>query len=170
MSENYLVPPQSEDTTTLINVIKAQGESGDPYAVPTLIKLMQTTPVTNIRNDAAIALRDLVDVRAFQPLAELITDPKTKGQRGTLLYALEVFDCVPILPLLVDLIINGNFEESHQAFLDIEAIESPVSQETLQLVMDKVKAALAQPQNNQELLEDLLDMLQEAYEPKLPTQ
>lgn len=76
-----------------------------------------------------------------------------------MLYALEVFDCGSILPLLADLVITDNFEVSHQAFLLIESIDSEIDEETWTTSLNLVENALDQAKGEKaELLKELLDL------------
>ena len=151
----------SNDTTEVIEAIFTIGDRGYRLALPILLELLQTTNNHAIRDAIAVTLRELRDERALQPLVSLIKDPKTAGHRGTLLYALEVFDCAPILPLLVDLVITGNFEVSHQAFLLIESIESEIDDETWTTCLRQVKDALEQAEDEKNhLLSELLDLFE----------
>lgn len=151
----------SNDTAEVIKAIFTIGNRGYLLALPILLELLQTTNNHAIRDAIAVTLRELKDERAVEPLVSLIKDPKTAGHRGTLLYALEVFDCAPILPLLVDLVITGKFEVSHQAFLLIESIESEIDDETWTTSLRQVKEALTQAEGEKaDLLEELLDLFE----------
>lgn len=73
------------------------------------------------RNALAIALSDAQVPGTFEALVALLTDARTAGARGTLLYALEPYDCAPIFALLVELVLTDGFEASHQALVLIDA-------------------------------------------------
>lgn len=102
----------SDNRDLVIKAAHALGDMGDYRAAPILIEMLQKTNEPAIRNAAAVGLRELGDERALCPLLSLINDPKTEGNRGTLIYALEGFDCSKLLPLLTELVITGNFEVS----------------------------------------------------------
>ena len=130
--------------------------------VPVLIELLKTTQNHLIRDAATLALRDLKDERAIKPLVSLIKDPKTARHRGTLVYALEVFDGAVILPFLVDLVMTGNFETRHEAFLAIESTFSVIDENVLQVCLKKVEDALAQTTGERaEWLTELVNLLNE---------
>jgi HEAT repeat protein len=72
------------------------------------------------RDAAAIQLMDIGDARAVIPLIKAICEPRNENHRGTLVYALSAFDCIDHFDLLVDLVLNGNFEVATGAFQIIE--------------------------------------------------
>lgn len=76
------------------------------------------------RNKIAILLSDFGKELAVIPIIKMIKDPRTKGNRGTLLYALEELDCSLHLDLLFSLMLEDNFEVSRQAYLIIEKVLS----------------------------------------------
>lgn len=78
----------------------------------------------NERNKLAILLSDFGKELAVIPIIKMIKDPRTKGNRGTLLYALEELDCSLYLDFLFSLMIEDNFEVSRQAYLIIEKVLS----------------------------------------------
>ncbi len=156
----YIDQLYSDDTNTVIKAAHTLGDLGDRQAVPMLIDMLQTTSNPTIRDAIAVGLRELGDERALHPLLSLIADPKTEGHRGTLVYALEGFNCASCLSFLVDLVISSNFEVSHQAFLVIESIESKVSAMTLDTCLQRVQEALSQSDDEKvELLKELIEML-----------
>jgi HEAT repeat protein len=156
-----LVKLQSEDIKTVTKAAHALGDFGDRRAVLPLIDLLENTHHSVIRNAAAVALSDLGDQRAFQPIVAQVQHPKNQGDNGTLVYALRNFDCSTIVPFLVDLVISGDFEVSHEAFLAIETVEK-ISEEDFQVSRQKIERALLHcDQEKAALLEDLLDIFSE---------
>ena len=76
------------------------------------------------RNKLAILLSDFGKELAVVPIIKMIKDPRTKGNRGTLLYALGELDCSLHLDFLFTLMLEDNFEVSRQAYLIIEKVLS----------------------------------------------
>ncbi|MBN3527245.1 HEAT repeat domain-containing protein [Paenibacillus apiarius] len=94
-----------------------------PYeAIPLLIEFLQKTNNHQLRNEIALCLSDIGDDEVVKPLIDIINHPKRLGSRGTLLYALQPFDCSQHLDFLLNLLITGNFEVQAEAFQLIEAI------------------------------------------------
>ena len=111
-------------------------------AVPYLIALLKKTDNCKLRNIIALALSDIGDQRALEPLMALIKSKKTERCRGTLVYALQSLDCASVLVDLVDLVINGGFEVSCEAFNAIESIKSPYLSKEVELACQKIEMAI----------------------------
>ncbi|MEU8658103.1 HEAT repeat domain-containing protein [Actinoplanes philippinensis] len=105
------------------------GDRREYGAVPTMLEILGATPDASVRNGVALALSDMRIPEAFEVIVELLQQDRTYGARGTLLYALRPFDCVPILPLLVDLVIKDTWESAREAAYLISEVEV-VSAET----------------------------------------
>jgi hypothetical protein len=74
-------------------------------------------------------LPDMRIPEAFDVIVKLLGQERTRGARGTLLYALEPHDCSPILPLLVELVIADTYESAREAANCIVGIHAMVSDE-----------------------------------------
>lgn len=81
------------------------------------------------------------------------------GSRGTLLYALEPYDCSAHLETLVHNLVTGNFEVQAQAYQLIESIDDGVSDEVLLKCLIKVKQELNELERKQDILTDTLEIL-----------
>ncbi|MBW4506864.1 MAG: HEAT repeat domain-containing protein [Scytonematopsis contorta HA4267-MV1] len=162
--QKYIDQLNSDNRDLVIKAAHALGDIGDYRAVAILIEMLQKTNDPAIRNAAAVGLRELGDERALSPIISLINDPRTEGNRGTLIYALEGFDCSQFLPFLIQLVITGNFEVSHQAFSVIESVDVEIDSETLNICIQKIKDALLQDNTKADLLEHLIELLHEMYD------
>ena len=137
---------QKLDSSDIKVVADAAGELAerhDASAIPRLLELLRTTDNPVIRNAVALALSDLNEPQAFQVLVGLLRDERTKKSRGTLLYALGAYDCSGILPLLVGLVIDGNFEVSREAMSLIQGIETELEDLEWSACRMRLRAALA---------------------------
>ncbi|MCP2728229.1 HEAT repeat domain-containing protein [Limnofasciculus baicalensis] len=147
---------KSEDESRIISGIQEAVDLGDYSTTPYLIDLLEKTSNHTIRDQIALALRDIGDERAVKAIANLLTDVKTLHHRGTLIYALSAFDCTEILPLLVELVISGGFEVSREAFLIVENIEGEIEPNVWNECQHKVKVAIEQASEDKvELLKEL---------------
>ena len=63
----------------------------------------------SVRNQLALKISDTGNPKLIEPLVSLIKDPKPFNHRGSLISALEQYDYLPYMDLLVS-IINENFE------------------------------------------------------------
>ncbi len=126
---------------------------------PALRDVLIKTTEARVRNAVALALSDLRDRDSFELLVGLIKSRETSGARGTLLYALAAYDCSSILPLLVDCVIEGGFEEAHEALGLITAIETQLDDETWRACTERLRAALiATTEERRPLVQELLEL------------
>jgi HEAT repeat protein len=98
--------PDSAVATAAANKL---GELGGDEVLDFLISVLKS-PNALQRNSAALALRDIGDNRAAEPLWQEILDPQNRNQRATMVYALERLDCSQKLPELFDLLFYGSYE------------------------------------------------------------
>ncbi|WP_336776994.1 HEAT repeat domain-containing protein [Paenibacillus sp. MMO-58] len=121
-----------------------------------LIKHLKNTENKILRNEIALALSDFRNPEAVEPIIELLKDPKTLGSRGSLLYALRPFDYSSHLELLIDFLINGNFEVRHEAkyLLQLLNVRIPGDQ------IIKIKKAINEFEDRIDLLLETLDELE----------
>jgi HEAT repeat protein len=159
--EDLLAKLQATDPNVVSAAARGLGDLKDSRSVLPLLALLQETDVPIVRNAAAMALREIGDERAVPVLASLLNDPKTAGYRGTLVYALRGFDCAPLLPLLVDLVITGGFEVSRQALQAIESIQSEIPLEIWTPCLRKIHDALPKAKgDNADVLQELRDLFE----------
>lgn len=131
----------------------------DLVAGPALRAVLISTTDAMVRNAVALALSDLRDPDAFAALVTLIRSPETRGARGTLLYALGPYDCAPILPVLVDCVIEGGWEEAREAMGLITSLETELSNEVWLACTERVRVALdTSIEERRPLLEELLEL------------
>lgn len=107
-------------------------------AIDELLGLLSATKDGEVRNAVAIALADWQEERAVPVLLNLLQADKTTGNRGTLIYALQAFDCEPYLAQISQQLCSGNFEVKEntiQIFLDLpDQMSEDVINESLQIL------------------------------------
>ena len=148
---------RSESRDEAVDAAESLGRQHSAEAVPVLLEVLQETDDRVIRNAVAMALREIGDSRAAAPLAKLIDHDHTLGSRGTLLYALESFDCTPFAPMLIRLVTTGGFEVRAQALrilIDLLAPEKKVYRVVL-----NCEAELDEARNRLHHLELLFDAI-----------
>lgn len=150
------------DQRTVRDAAHALGDLGDARAVEPLISLLRSTRDPIIWNAAAVGLRELRDARAVEPIIQLLRDSKSEGSRGTLVWALEVFDCAPHIELLVSLVISDNYEVARNAARAIVSIEGEIETAAWKRCIAALRAAI--PKATEErvaVLEKLLARFEE---------
>jgi len=111
------------------DIIKFIGETKDESCLEVLLKHLKATENKQLRNEIALTLSDIGNNRAVDPLIEMIIDPKTKGGRGTLLYALEELDYADHIAIITDFVGDASLEVSMHAFLLLEHVIDELSDE-----------------------------------------
>ena len=84
------------------------------------------------RNAAAIALMDLGDPLAVEPLIRAIENPANRNARGSLIYALSGFPCAGRFSQLFSWAIEGGYETSCEVLSIIEDQQLKPSVEDLE--------------------------------------
>lgn len=123
------------------------------------LKVLLTTTEAGERNAAALRLAERQVPQAKAALIGLIEREDLRDHRGTLIRSLGHFDCSDQVGLLVDLVITGNFEASHEAFEILDLIDH-VDGEDLEAALDAAEAALKGRSLDgwrRALLEELID-------------
>lgn len=141
-----------EEATTVISEV---GRNKNEEVVPVLLKYLKITDNNILRNEIALALSDIGSPLAVEPIIEMLKDPKTLGSRGTLLYALQPFDCSSHVGLLVDYMINGNYEVRQEAKQLIFLMNIDNADDLLK----KIKNAIVDLEERVDFLSEVLDEL-----------
>lgn len=151
----------SGDPKRIVEAAREAASRKDALASPHLLRVLERTNDSAVRNAVALALSDLKEPAAFAVLVDLLKGGRVLANRGTLLYALGAYDCSPILPLLMDIVIDGNFEESRQALSLITGIETELDEQTWQMCVERLRSALAAATRERR---PLLDKLMSLFE------
>jgi hypothetical protein len=152
----------SPDPQKVVDATQELAFRHEQTAASPLLEILRSTSDATVRNTAALALSDLQDPRVFNVLVDLLKDDRTRGNRGTLLYALGAYDCSPVLPLLVEFVIEGNFEVSRQALSLISGIETEVDERTWNASTERLRTALeSASQERYPLLLELLSLFEQ---------
>jgi HEAT repeat protein len=102
-----------------LRVLKSQ-RSRRGTRVAKAMQILEQTNSARVRNAAALALADLRALCAKEALINLLTQPETRGARGTLLYALEQLGADVPLAILADIIADESYEAREEALGLIE--------------------------------------------------
>ena len=140
-----------------MDLIGSLGETGDQSNVEFLLSLLNTTKSHALRNEIAIALKDIGDNRAVYPLLEALQNPENIKSRGTLLYALEDMDYKPFIEMIVPLIGDTNFEVSRHSFLLLEKLANELNEQ--QKIRCKESIIQCKALNTNGMFDEALDLL-----------
>lgn len=141
-----------------ICLIEEIGEKKLNEAVQYLIEQLESTENPLLRNAIALALSDIGNPEAVQPIINMLKHPKTKGYRGTLLAALEPFDYSAHIDMLIDFLVDGNFEVSRKSLLLLEQIIENVSDEKKKEYIEKLSDEIENLEDKIELLSEAIDI------------
>ncbi|QYK66304.1 HEAT repeat domain-containing protein [Paenibacillus sp. S02] len=137
---------ESGDLKEAVRIIEDVVEKLDHTFTPILLRYLATTDSVLLRNAIAITLADLGDSEAVLPLIDLLRNPKTKGNRGTLLYALEFFDVSTHVVVLVDLL-DDTFEASRQSYQLISNVQDKITKAQKDICRQIIRRKLADYKN-----------------------
>ncbi|WP_350338876.1 HEAT repeat domain-containing protein [Paenibacillus sp. UMB7766-LJ446] len=143
------------------------GQKKDTSQLSSLIDLLKSTENKDLRNEIAIALSDIGDDRAVEPLIEVITDSKTSGSRGTLLSALENLNYIVHIENIIPFIGDSSLEVSAQSFMLLEQMMDRLSDSQNLRCQQRIEIQISN--NQSKLLEVALDMLKKWRESAVGT-
>lgn len=126
----------SPDSAVAIAAADKLDELGGDEVLNFLISVLKS-PNALLRNSAALALRDISDNRAAEPLWQEILNPQNRHQRATMVYALEKMDCSQKLPELFDLLFYGSYEARMYAETILEEQDFEFSEADLYTIQSK---------------------------------
>jgi HEAT repeat protein len=123
-----------------IQLIKQIGDAGNRAAIPFLLKHLKNTEYGSIRNAIALALAlaDIGDPCFISTIIELLQDPKTLGNRGTLVFSLMEYDCSEYVEVFIDGLINGNYEVRWVSSDLIENLKSRLVKEDVEKYITRI--------------------------------
>lgn len=105
----------SDNWDTAISSADKLVKIGGDDVVKFLIGLLESKNA-DLRNIAALALRDLEDNKAIDPLLNSIFNPENKNNNGTLVYALQTLDCKNKLVEIFRILFYQGFEAKMGAY------------------------------------------------------
>lgn len=146
-----------EDSEEAIQRITSIDANKDTSQNQLLIKILETTEDHDLRNQAAIALSELQDDRAVEPLIQAIMDPGTSGSRGTFLYALEHLDYILHIEHIIPFIGDTSLEVCAQSFMLLEQLKDKLSDEQILTCEQVIEQQIRH--NERKLLVVALDMV-----------
>ncbi|WP_042159387.1 hypothetical protein [Paenibacillus gorillae] len=140
-----------------MQIIQVVSETKDTSFLKILIKHLRLTENKILRNDIALILSDIGNHAAVEPLIEVLNHPKTKGSRGTLLYALENLDYISHIETITAFIGVDSLEASMQSLLLLENAVDRLSDNEKERCRTIIESNLKN--NDNEHLEEALELL-----------
>lgn len=157
---NLMNALNEQDFQTAIEIIEGLSTKQVKAEETYLIDILKTTYDGVLRNSIALRLSDIQSDFLVDAVTQLVDDPKTLGNRGTLLYALQDLDYSGQLNALLPLLGSSSFEVSREAFNLIEPYLhslSPDQQETVQVLLNQqIENLQAELSFKQEILNALM--------------
>ncbi|WP_152619340.1 hypothetical protein [Cohnella kolymensis] len=92
-------------------------------------------------------------------IIELLKDARTLGNRGMLLYALKPLDYSEHIERLADFMMQGNFEQKHEAKQLIFEMKKPIPTGLIEKLKLKVEHAIVDLEERLDFLSDVADEL-----------
>jgi hypothetical protein len=144
--------------------VDAIAEKDDDRVFPLLLDVLEHTEHGRVRNRAAVALYDIGDQRAFEPLLRTIRrEYRGRGGVGTLLFALLSLDARGALVDAARILCDGTdetYESAWEAFAVIQHMTSPLPADAYREALTVLKAcreAGGHPDWKQPWLEDAIE-------------
>ncbi|MBT2723785.1 hypothetical protein [Bacillus sp. ISL-46] len=150
---------ESDDLKEVEHLLDVVGTEQVKEAIPLLVEFFKKTNNHQLRNQIALCLSDIGSDEVVKPIIDMINNPKTLGNRGTLLYSLEPFDCSEHLDSLVHHLITGNFEVQAEAFQLIQSMNGRFPNEMLLKSIETLKDELSELERKQNVLSETLERL-----------
>lgn len=140
----------------MLKIIEIIGNEKNELALPTLLDIFNKTSNNIIRNTVALALGDIGNPIVIEPIVQMIFNPITQNNRGTLIYALNNYECSKYIKQFIKLIYTGNYEVSREAFNLVELnylyLSNKEKEECEKLIKEEIEKA-----------NDRLELLSEVY-------
>ena len=116
-----------------------------------------------IRNRAAVGIRESKDQRALTPLLRAILAPQNKNYNGTLVFALEALDCTVHFQQVFDILFYQSYEAKMSAAAILSEQSFIVNTGSIQSVKQKWEAILLDPsqcpafEDSRDYIQDIVD-------------
>ena len=142
-----------------IELIEEFVRNNDKENTTLLIEYLEKTDNGNLRDSIALALSDMRCNEVIEPIIKLLKDPRTLGNRGSLLAALEPFDYSSCVEMLISFLYEGNFEVSRKSFDLVEAIIKEIPDDIKLNGVRKIKKEINELEYKLNFLTDAMEML-----------
>ncbi|GAB6988747.1 hypothetical protein JCM16418A_07970 [Paenibacillus pini] len=150
--EESILNNKMDEVTNLLDEIVTQH---DTICNGYLIEQLRTTENHLLRNQIALTLSDLKCQEVVDVIIELIQDPRTDGNRGTLIYALEPLNYLDHIDVLLNLCLTGNFEVKLQSLQLIKQVKGNIPKKIRKKYKERLKEEKEQLIDRKKFLKEL---------------
>lgn len=155
VSEDYENAKKSAE-----NLVKIGGDG----VLEFLIGLLELAK-PEIRNRAALALREIENNRAIEPLLKSILKPENKNYNGTMVYALQKLDCKYKLVEIFKILFSQGYEAKIGAYSILDRQVFEFSRDDLKEIQEMWKDYNLNPEKGEGFDNEKTKlMMQEAYD------
>ena len=148
----------NNQTDEAIDIIDAVGTNKNKEYVPLLLKHLEVTTNGNLRNAIALALSDIGSTEMVEPIIRLLKDPKTLGNRGTLISALEPFDYSQYTDMFIEFLYTGNLEVCWKSSILIAAIAKDITEDAKQRYTKRLNMEIDTLDDKIRFMSDTIDL------------
>ncbi len=154
---------RSKDAEVVMRALNRTEKEGDHRAIPAMIDAMLNHPETKVDAKVRLLLTQLKTTRSIEPLIAAINDPRTKPVRPLLVSAFweSGLDVNEYLLLFVSLATRDSYLTCLECLTVIENMAPPLPETDLEEGLEIVKEALEAPDEKEDLLRSLQEVLQE---------
>lgn len=130
------------DSERVVRSAHALGDLGVKAATPHLLRILSNASSWDLRNAAAIGLKELGASEAVPVIRQYLKDPSNWANCGTLVYALHNMDSRAAITELVELIMHGPYEAREMALQALEAMSVPPERDIVQRIISTLQKNL----------------------------
>ena len=134
----------STQTGVVISAINSIKEKGNKLYIPMLFDLLNSNPEKEITDEINKLLSTVKDKETVESFIDAVGDEKYKSIRKEILTTCwqNGLDFSNYLPVLVDIVINDEWENAFEAFTIIDNLESLPEQKTVDKTIMKIEAVM----------------------------
>lgn len=158
----------SEDSDLAWETHEKLAKIGGEKVIKFLIPLLKSKD-GGIRNCAGLALGQIGDKRAIEPLVKAIKNPKNRDNRGSLVHALADLDCSHLFLFMIELALYGNFEVRSHALIILDKQTFKITNkeiETAKSMVMKYAESERKSKDYEVLLDEIWEYIEKAEKRK----
>lgn len=126
------------------------------------LKILGSTQNVVVRNSLALRFAEAGEIRALPIILELIKTDELEGCRATLVHCLSFYNPPDHFELLIELLVNGNWEvahEAHEILISIEEVSGENVDKAYEMLSGYISCDTAQKWRNS-LLKNIISLFE----------